>query len=70
MSLPKEVLVLTMFDLSRLDRAMAVRPHNLHTSLQDLTPTVDDLRRLDTAAPGDPSLSAARRAAPDSRGLC
>jgi glycosyltransferase involved in cell wall biosynthesis len=39
MSLPKQVLILAMFDLSRLDRAMAVRPHNLHTSLQGLTPT-------------------------------
>jgi glycosyltransferase involved in cell wall biosynthesis len=39
MSLPKHILVLTMFDLSRLDRAMAVRPHNLHNSLQCLTPT-------------------------------
>jgi len=39
MSLPKQVLVLTMFDVSRLDRAMAVRPHNLCTSLQGLTPT-------------------------------
>ncbi len=34
------ILVLTMFDVSRLDRAMAVRPHNLYTSLQNLTPTV------------------------------
>ena len=39
MSLPKQVLILTMFDVSRLDRAMAVRPHNLCMSLRGLTPT-------------------------------
>jgi len=39
MSLPRHVLVLTMFDLTRLDRAMAVRPYNLYTSLQALAPT-------------------------------
>jgi glycosyltransferase involved in cell wall biosynthesis len=39
MTSSKKLLVLTMFDVSRLDRAMAVRPHNLYTSLQELAPT-------------------------------
>lgn len=34
-----EIVVLGMFDLTRLDGAMAVRIHNLHVALQTLTPT-------------------------------
>jgi glycosyltransferase involved in cell wall biosynthesis len=34
-----QIVVLGMFDLTRLESAMAVRIHNLHAALQPLTPT-------------------------------
>jgi len=39
MSMGSQVVVLGMFDVTRLDRAMPVRIHNLCAALQALTPT-------------------------------
>lgn len=37
---PRPLVILGMFDLTRLKAAMAVRIHNLHLALQPLTPTL------------------------------